>query len=210
MENNFGCKKNYDNKKIIVNTVPSGSYSVSKTNICQNDTVYFSPNVINTDYFTWKFGNGNISNNIFSSHKFETSGVYTTSLIIENIFGCKDSISNANIIVDSTFIDLGNDLEICLGESIQIHAIGNLSSFLFIPSLGLSDSNVFNPIASPLVTTTYVVEHFNNLCNVNDTIEIIVHEDIPSASIFSTNHCDGDTVKFSAFSGISNNNISWD
>ena len=134
----------------------------------------------------------------------------TTSLIIENIFGCKDSISNANIIVDSTFIDLGNDLEICLGESIQIHAIGNLSSFLFIPSLGLSDSNVFNPIASPLVTTTYVVEHFNTLCNVKDTIEIIVHDDIPSASIFSTNHCDGDTVKFSAFSGLSNNNISWD
>ena len=210
LENNFGCKKNYDNKKIIVNPVPSGSYSVSKTNICQNDTVYFSPNVINTDNFTWKFGDGNISNNIFSTHKFRYSGVYTTSLIIENIFGCKDSISNANIIVDSTFIDLGNDLEICLGESIQIHAIGNLSSFLFIPSLGLSDSNVFNPIASPLVTTTYVVEHFNTLCNVKDTIEIIVHDDIPSASIFSTNHCDGDTVKFSAFSGLSNNNISWD
>ena len=41
LENSFGCKKNYDNKKIIVNPVPSGSYSVSKTNICQNDTVIF-------------------------------------------------------------------------------------------------------------------------------------------------------------------------
>ena len=105
---------------------------------------------------------------------------------------------------------MGNDLEICLGESIQINAVGNLSSFLFIPSLGLSDSNVFNPIVIPLVTTTYVIEHFNTSCNVKDTIEIIVHDDIPSASIFSTNHCDGDTVKFSAFSGLSNNNISWD
>ena len=210
LENNFGCKKLYDNKKIIVNPNPSGSYTVSKTNICQNDTVYFSPNVINTDYFTWNFGDGNSSNNIFASHKFLSSGVYSTSLILENNFGCKDSIINVNISVDSTFIDLGENLEICLGESIQINALGNLSNYLFTPSTGLSDSNIFNPIASPLVTTTYIVEHFNFLCSVKDTIEIVVHDDIPSISFFSTNHCDGDTINFSALSGLSTNNISWD
>ncbi len=210
LENNFGCIKAYENKKIIVNPKPSGSYSVSNTNICQNDTVYFLPNVINTDYFTWKFGDGNISNSIFASYKYNLSGVYTTSLILENNFGCKDSITHSNIIVDSTFIDLGDNLEICLGESIQINAAGNLSNYLFSPSVGLSDSNIFNPIASPLVTTTYIVEHFNSLCNVKDTIEIVVHDDIPSVSFFSTNHCDRDTVKFTAFSGLSTNNISWD
>ena len=103
---------------------------------------------------------------------------------------------------------MGNDLEICLGEAYKLMQLETCPSF-FSPSVGLSDSNIFNPIASPSVTT-YVVEHFNTLCNVKDTIEIIVHDDIPSVSIFSTNHCDGDTVKFSAFSGLSNNNISWD
>ena len=56
--------------------------------------------------------------------------MYSTSLILENNFGCKDSIINVNISVDSTFIDLGENLEICLGESIQINAIGNLSNYL--------------------------------------------------------------------------------
>ncbi len=65
---------------------------------------------------------------------------------------------------DSLTIDVATQAEvfvenqtICLGESIQLEATGTAENFLWTPSEGLSDPTISNPIATPLVTTTYTV-----------------------------------------------------
>ncbi|SHJ70316.1 gliding motility-associated C-terminal domain-containing protein, partial [Aquimarina spongiae] len=56
-------------------------------------------------------------------------------------------------------IDAGEDERITEGEEIQLDATASTTgSFVWSPSIGLSDTTTSNPIASPSITTTYLVE----------------------------------------------------
>lgn len=57
-------------------------------------------------------------------------------------------------------VDAGDDVTICEGENTTLNATvtgGNNPTFVWTPAAGLSDPNVLNPVASPLVTTTYTL-----------------------------------------------------
>ena len=76
-------------------------------------------------------------------------------------------------------IDAGPDLWLCIGDSIQLNTTGGIS-YLWTPSLGLNDSTIFNPIASPLDTANYYVTGFDiNGCSSIDTLQIIVNNEVP-------------------------------
>lgn len=54
---------------------------------------------------------------------------------------------------------------ICEGSSIQLTASGsNITHYKWTPSTGLDHDNIANPVASPKVTTSYVVEVYNDGC----------------------------------------------
>ncbi|MGZ4034245.1 MAG: LamG-like jellyroll fold domain-containing protein, partial [Bacteroidia bacterium] len=53
------------------------------------------------------------------------------------------------------------DTTICDGSSVQLSVSGGYTSYSWSPSTGLSDSSISNPIANPLVTTSYVVTGIN-------------------------------------------------
>ena len=42
--------------------MPNGSFDVSNTSICIDDTILFYPNISNANDFFWDFGNGEFSN----------------------------------------------------------------------------------------------------------------------------------------------------
>ncbi|MDP6908970.1 MAG: hypothetical protein QF371_05660, partial [Flavobacteriales bacterium] len=48
------------------------------------------------------------------------------------------------------------DTTICFGESVQMNATGG-TTYSWDPATGLNDPNVSNPLATPMVTTTYTV-----------------------------------------------------
>lgn len=57
-------------------------------------------------------------------------------------------------------VDAGDDVTICDGENTTLNASvtgGNNPTYAWTPAAGLSDPNILNPIASPLVTTTYIL-----------------------------------------------------
>ncbi len=63
------------------------------------------------------------------------------------------------------------------GEQFGLHStqLGNGYTYTWTPATGLSDPNISNPTASPLVTTTYIVEvHDIYGCSWQDTITIFV------------------------------------
>ncbi len=64
--------------------------------------------------------------------------------------------------------------EFCEGNSVALFASGG-GSYRWTPTTGLSDPNIANPIATPTVTTDYVVEVYNSCFNDFDTISVIVH-----------------------------------
>lgn len=75
-------------------------------------------------------------------------------------------------------IDAGSDVSIFDGGSTQLGATGG-SSYVWSPGSTLSDSTVWNPVASPTVTTTYyVIGTSPNGCIAIDSVTVTVLPDI--------------------------------
>lgn len=68
---------------------------------------------------------------------------------------------------------VSNDTSICKGSSVQLSASGG-NSYSWLPSSGLSDPAIANPIASPLETTMYHVYVSNGSCIDSGTVTVAV------------------------------------
>ena len=75
---------------------------------------------------------------------------------------------SANVTVDvctAPVLTAATDGEICLGESYQLQASGALL-YEWNPATGLNDPNIADPVATPDVTTEYVVTGYDVSCTV--------------------------------------------
>ncbi|KJS06830.1 MAG: hypothetical protein VR77_03160, partial [Flavobacteriales bacterium BRH_c54] len=101
---------------------------------------------------------------------------FTDSL--QSITGC-DSVVTTNLIVSpSLSIIASNDTIIEACGSVQLNVNGGVS-YLWSPSIGLSCTSCPNPIASPIITTSYVVSSTTNGCSDNDTVIVVVEGSSP-------------------------------
>ena len=95
-------------------------------------------------------------------------------------------------------IDAGKDTTICPGTSVQLNATG-ASAFHWNRSPYLSDTTIANPIASPLVTTNFIVRGSDNLgCNASDTVKVIVRPRPAFTLTNDTTICSGSSAQLNA------------
>jgi gliding motility-associated-like protein len=121
------------------------------------------------------------------------------------------TINNMDTItIRSVSLEAGIDMEICEGQQVQLNALGNAQQFSWNPILSLSNPNLSNPIASPVSDIMYYVYHSDGVCDETDSVFIKVNDELPTTSFSTMNTCDGDTVQFSASSGLLTANISWE
>ncbi|WP_299059214.1 CARDB domain-containing protein [uncultured Polaribacter sp.] len=80
-----------------------------------------------------------------------------------------NSEENCNITANA-----GTNKTIQKGESIQLQGSGG-SSYSWSPTTGLSNPNIWNPIASPSETTTYTLTVTENGCTDTDTVTVNVN-----------------------------------
>lgn len=124
------------------------------------------------------------------------AGVYPVTL--NSSQGC-DSMVTVNLTVDPAInITLSDDVEICPGTSANLTASG-ADFYLWEPALGLSDSTSSSVVATPAITTNYVVYGNSGLCSDVDTVTVTVLpgpqlQIDPSAAAI----CLGDTVSLVA------------
>ncbi|MEM7161820.1 MAG: gliding motility-associated C-terminal domain-containing protein, partial [Bacteroidota bacterium] len=80
-----------------------------------------------------------------------------TAYIVQVItgFSCLGE-DTVDVIVNIPQIDAGDDLSICLGDSVQLNGV-NGTSYLWTPSDSLTVDNIADPIAFPADTTVYLV-----------------------------------------------------
>ena len=209
--NQYGCKDTLVQNGLINISGPMGSFSISDTLICKDDSVQFIPSVSNTDLYLWDFGNGVLSTDSLPFSIYTTDGIYLPSLIIENTSGCQFTINNFDTItVRSVNVEAGMNVEICEGEQVQLNATGNATQFAWSPTLALSNPNLSNPIANPTTDMMYYIHHFDGMCNATDSVFVKVNNEVPSPTFSTLNHCDGDTIQFSANSGLLTTNIAWE
>lgn len=98
-----------------------------------------------------------------------------------------------------------SDDTICRNETSQFNldlvdtALGPYT-ITWTPASGLSDSSISNPVASPVITTTYSVEMISALgCIQYDTVTLIVAGSAPVVSILGYDSlCEGDSIILTA------------
>ena len=103
-----------------------------------------------------------------------------TITYIYNDNGCIYSVGSSVIVHSSPIADAGVDVTICPVQGTnftQLQAATGGSSYHWSPSTGLNNPNIQNPIAAPLVTTTYILTVRLNNCIAYDTVIVTVCTD---------------------------------
>lgn len=117
--------------------------------------------------------------------KTSPAGPLVYTVYISDIWGCKDSIAVPVFTHPGAVLHLGDNIHLHPGERFQMLAKGNCVNFKWFPYIGLSATNVFDPIIEPKVNTRYFVtgttEHG---CKATDTIDVYMDEtvlEVPNA-----------------------------
>ncbi|MEO6669979.1 MAG: gliding motility-associated C-terminal domain-containing protein [Ferruginibacter sp.] len=131
-----------------------------------------------------------------TSEQNSSSNTYSSTFLNGDVITCVISITGGDCLISTTAISntvtinidpnagnvnvhAGPDVNISAGETVQLNAGGDTGTYLWSPSTGLSATNILNPIASPDLTTTYILTITNAFgCSASDDILITV-QDIP-------------------------------
>ena len=188
--------KKTDSVKITV------SNPLVKTN---NDTTFCKGgqvqlNTTGANSYSWSpatgLNNPNIPNPI-------ASPLTTTQYIVTGITsaGCtaKDTVMiNIN---NGPIVTRANDTTICLGSQAQLFATGGIA-YSWSPAATLNNSSIPNPIATPSVTTTYLVTVTgSNTCTTVDSVKVNIRSQNSFTVSPPLNVCPGKSVQLNAGGG---------
>ncbi|CAN5174954.1 hypothetical protein BH09BAC5_BH09BAC5_20960 [soil metagenome] len=190
-----GCFANAQ-LSLTVNPLPTPNAGADQT-ICEGNPV----SLVATGGGTYSWNGGSLVNSPGASQS--VSPVITTNYIVTvtNAFGCQKNDTTSIIVNPAPTTNAGIDVSICPNSSIQLNATG-AASYLWTPSTGLNFNNISNPIASPTVTTTYVITGTNAFgCTRNDTIVVTVANNLSVFAGADVAICYGDTVLLSTSGG---------
>jgi hypothetical protein len=174
---------------VNVNYINNGGapFGIASSGPCLNCN-YYIDNVNGTnmvyDGYTTLIKN-KISINPFIPHHIKIvladfgDGQYSSAIMIKSFSAKSSSVNNPCYLFSVE--GLPKDSLICQG-TIQLEANSNYpsSSYEWFPQVGLSNSNIKNPIASNIINQTYVVvaKHQNPNCTAKDTIHVTAMSDI--------------------------------
>ncbi|MEO8771581.1 MAG: PKD domain-containing protein [Ferruginibacter sp.] len=159
-----------------INNIPVVSIIGDPTR-CANEDVQFLSNIVSADpvnITSWSLSNGATGSDPDFSYLFNIPGTYSLQLISGTVNGCFDTAHHTITINPVPVVTAGPGVTICNGGSVQLQATGP-APLQWTPIQGLSCTNCANPLATPVVTTPYVVSGSNNFgCFGHDTTVITV------------------------------------
>lgn len=164
--NTNGCT---DVDTVIITVVPLPSPVITAngpTSFCIGGNVTLTSNIENQ--YQWSTG----INDTLQAITVNTSGTYTVT--ITNIYGCSSTATQTVTVYNLPPIDAGLNDSTCLSTNINLQASGGVS-YVWHPGNSLSDSTIVNPIAGPVLTTTYTVVGTDaGGCQSTDSVTITV------------------------------------
>jgi len=199
VENNFGCK---DTLLQAFSTYPSPTVDAGAyPSICVGDTLQLQGT--GTGNLTWS-STAWISNSSIANPLTILDSTQSYILTSSNNFGCTNIDSIIITTAPTTFVEAGNNTNICIGDSILLQATGNTNAYDWGINSSLSCQFCATPMAFPTTTTTYYLQpNVSSTCSNIDSIIIYVNP-LPNAQIFAdTLLCTGDTLQLSALGGQS-------
>jgi gliding motility-associated-like protein len=155
---------------IIVKPIPAPSIMIntSANPVCSGTPVLFTAvaaNTGNNPAFQWELNGEKVDSD---SNSYTNSGLSNGDqidcMLIANASGCTSDSVRSNIITETVFtkpdISIWGDSVITKGASAQIQstATGTVISYQWTPESSLNSSVIPNPIATPVSTTSYMLQ----------------------------------------------------
>lgn len=176
-----GCVNN-DSMMIIVNGLPAIDAGADQT-ICLGDPV----TVAGSGGLTYSWDNSVINNT-----SFNPLSTMTYAVIGEDVNGCENTDQVTVNVNGLPVIDAGADVSICLGDSVQLNALG-------APSLSWNTATANGGYFTPLISQEVIASGTDlNGCTNSDTLLITVNS-LPfvDAGVNQT-VCEGDSITVQA------------
>lgn len=178
---NAVCTKSATTSLQVFSCIPPVANFSTMTNdsICTNGCVTFTNTTIGDApiAYQWLFPGGTPPTSTQTNPEvcYFAPGNYSVALIATNAFGSDTIIKNNYInVADTPDVRAFLDTTIRIGQTVQL-SVSGAGSYQWFPATGLSCSTCTNPIASPTVTTMYIVTGANSpYCKSRDTVTIIV------------------------------------
>ena len=170
-----GCRDSA--QSITINVQPGPSVNIGPdVTMCYGDTLTMHPVIIPDTFasYTYSWTPGNAFN--FPTAKnpvFTASDTTTIKLTVKTPAGCIGDDERVINVVPNNFVTISADTALCPGYSAQLHVSGG-DSYLWTPSIYLSNDTIPDPVATPPSTTIYTVYARNNSFGCRDTQQVMV------------------------------------
>ncbi len=162
-----------DTDTMTITVVPTLTVNAGNDQtICAGDTVQLNANTNGIPTIVWTPATGLSNPNIANPLAYpSTTTIYTATISAGSCTATDDLTITVN---PSPTVTVTADQAICAGDNVQLQANG-ATTYSWTPATGLSASNIANPVASPVVTTTYVVTGTTAGCSDNTTVTVTVN-----------------------------------
>jgi gliding motility-associated-like protein len=184
-------------------------YAITSNSTCVGDQITFedasltsSGNIAN---FTWDFGDGSTGAGAPVNHTYNSAGTFDVGLTISTE-GCTEDTIIAITIEPNPVVDLGADLDLCIGGNIQLNTPNTLGSgtYTWSPITDLSSPSAASPTTNTTTSSNYQLTYIsNNGCFGTDIVAVTVNP-LPTASAGTDqNICGGEDANLLASGGDS-------
>jgi gliding motility-associated-like protein len=122
--NSFNCRDTFTTQ-IAVNPKPQANFNPDQSVGCPAFSVTLNNTSVGNTVNTWSFGDGSANSSQFSpTHLFDNTSVsldavYPVKLVVENSFGCKDSITQNITVHPAVIAGFSADTPICSPVNVQ-------------------------------------------------------------------------------------------
>ncbi|MCT4582713.1 MAG: gliding motility-associated C-terminal domain-containing protein [Flavobacteriales bacterium] len=91
-------------------------------------------------------------------------------------------------------VSAGEDVWVCPGGTAQLNATGGVT-YAWSPNFNISDTTIANPVVTPTVDTSYIVQVTDtNGCVNSDTVLVAASRNVPTDAGMDTTICAGDSI----------------
>lgn len=171
-----GCKSDTATRFFGIDKLPI--IKVQFADGCKGNTITFKADNISGEIISnwkWDFGDNNFSLAKDTQHIYTSSGNFKVMLMALSTAGCTQKI-DSNITIFSTNAFAGNDSIAAANQPIQLLATGG-TTYQWTPAVGLSNSNIANPIAILNSSQQFTVRAFSPVgCESFASINIKIYD----------------------------------
>ena len=152
-------------------------------------------------YITWNSGGTSpVTLSLINKNSQTTGNDFALDDIsFAPVFVKRDSV---RITVEDPVVDATDVQPICEGKTVQLNATGT-ANYSWTPAGSLSNPSIANPVATPLVTTKYIVTGSTaNGCTAKDSVTVVVNAKPQVTTTNDTSICKGSQLQLFATGGV--------